>query len=87
VYYIFEKFNTCRVRRVIEWPYCIKMALLIKTIAIEAIPYDTAATKLHPFIHTQSSLTCIQTNQSDNKMWLRITCIINGLRIKNSIVQ
>ena len=30
-----------------EFAYCISMALLIKTIAIEAIPYEMAADKLH----------------------------------------
>lgn len=39
--------QTCKVRRVIECAYCMRTALLIKTIAIEAIPYDTAAIKLH----------------------------------------
>lgn len=38
--------NTCRVRRVIEYAYCIRTALLIKTMAIDVNPYDTAANKL-----------------------------------------
>lgn len=38
--------NTCKVRRVIEYAYCIRTALLIKTMAMEANPYATAANKL-----------------------------------------
>lgn len=46
IFYYLHFSNTCNVRRVIECAYCIRIALLIKTIAIEAIPYDTAANKL-----------------------------------------
>lgn len=41
-----SRMSTWRVRRVMESEYCIKTALLMKTIAMDAIPYDNAANKL-----------------------------------------
>jgi len=66
----FNANQTCKVRRVIECAYCMRTALLIKTIAIEAIPYDTAAIKLHQHLAirliTHSSLRLNEIMKKEN---------------------
>jgi hypothetical protein len=54
------------VRSVIDCEYCISMALLIKTIAIEEIPYEMAADKLKNEVTSESLRFSMADNDGDD---------------------